>query len=248
MLSPAPRGATSCYRGALRKSSVYRPRRFNLKRYDMTPVLPRSSDWPGPILDQPPAALSDEELRLRFAAGQREAGDELFRRYQPDAYRVAFQLLGNEADAQDAVQEGLLNALANLASFEGRGSFEAWLVRVVRNAALDVRRQRCQREAVSLDGQLPLADPRDLRAGIEWREILAQFKARAKPDDFDTWGLVAVEGYSQREAAAQLGCDEKTVYNRLKTARSLLWRLLGETPPADAVSGRDRRDRRAGTS
>ena len=48
---------------------------------------------------------SDEELLGRFAAGHRAALEELFRRYRLPAYRVAYRLLGNEADALDAVQE-----------------------------------------------------------------------------------------------------------------------------------------------
>src|SRR5437764_10127937 len=96
-------------------------------------------------------APCDEELLRRFAAGAREALEELFRRYRQAAYRVAYRLLGNEADALDAVQEGFVKALTHLHGFQGRSSFKTWLLRVVSNAALDLGRQRNRREAVSLD-------------------------------------------------------------------------------------------------
>src|SRR6266571_5455697 len=97
-------------------------------------------------------APSDEQLLARLASGEREALEELFRRYRQPAYRVAFRLLGHEADALDAVQEGFIKALTHLAGFQGRSSFKTWLLRVVSNAALDLGRQRGRREALSLDG------------------------------------------------------------------------------------------------
>src|SRR5215813_3712178 len=97
-----------------------------------------------------PPIPSDDELLGRFAAGDRLALDELFRRYRQPAYRVAYRLLGNEADALDAVQEGFVKALTHLHGFQGRSSFKTWLLRVVSNAALDLGRQRGRREALSL--------------------------------------------------------------------------------------------------
>src|SRR5437870_10867012 len=94
---------------------------------------------------------SDEGLLARFASGDREALEELFRRYRGPAYRVAHRLLGHEADALDAVQEGFVKALTHLDSFQGRSSFKTWLLRVVSNAALDMGRQRGRRETLSLD-------------------------------------------------------------------------------------------------
>src|SRR4051794_41495428 len=98
-----------------------------------------------------PPAPSDEQLLHRFAAGDRAALDELFRRYRQPAYRVAYRLLGNEADALDAVQEGFVKALPHLHGFQGRSSFKTWLLRVVSNAALDLGGQRGRRETLSLE-------------------------------------------------------------------------------------------------
>src|SRR5262245_61596214 len=98
-----------------------------------------------------PPAPSDEQLLARFAAGEREVLDELFRRYRSVAYRVAYRLLGQEADALDAVQDGFIKALTHLHSFQNRSSFKTWFLRVVSNAALDLGRQRGRREALSLD-------------------------------------------------------------------------------------------------
>ncbi|HEY7155901.1 MAG TPA: RNA polymerase sigma factor [Gemmataceae bacterium] len=98
------------------------------------------------ILTAPcPPSPSDEQLLACHTAGHREALDELFRRYRQPAYRVAYRLLGHEADALDAVQEGFIKALTHLHGFQGRSSFKTWLLRVVSNAALDLGRQRGRR-------------------------------------------------------------------------------------------------------
>ena len=101
-------------------------------------------------------AQGDEQLLARAARGDRDALDELFRRYRLVAYRVAYRLLGNEADALDAVQEAFVKALTHLTGFEGRSSFKTWLLRVVSNASLDLGRQRGRREALSFDAMGPL--------------------------------------------------------------------------------------------
>src|SRR5436305_6337567 len=97
------------------------------------------------------APPSDAHLLAGHAAGDRFALEELFRRYRQVAYRVAYRLLGNEADALDAVQNGFVKALVHLPCFQGRSSFKTWLLRVVSNAALDLGRQRGRREILSID-------------------------------------------------------------------------------------------------
>src|SRR3954451_23669757 len=94
---------------------------------------------------------SDDQMLRRAGAGARAAADELFRRHRGVAFRVAHRLLGNEADALDAVQDAFVKALTHLPGFQGRSSFKTWLLRVVSNAALDLGRQRGRREALSFD-------------------------------------------------------------------------------------------------
>src|SRR6202521_2301490 len=102
-----------------------------------------------------PLIVSDEALLKQAVAGARDSLDELFGRYRLMAYRVAYRLLGNEADALDAVQEAFVKALTHLPGFQGRSSFKTWLLRVVSNASLDLGRARGRREALSFDAMGP---------------------------------------------------------------------------------------------
>jgi RNA polymerase sigma-70 factor (ECF subfamily) len=182
--------------------------------------------------------LSDGQLLDRYRAGERVALDELFRRYRQSAYRVAYRLLGNEADALDAVQEGFVKALTHLAGFEGRSSFKTWLLRVVSNAALDLGRQRGRREAVSLEAaqagetlppQLQAAD--ESGRGLEradLRTLLDEALATLSDVQRQTFVLYADAGLSYREVAEVTGASIGTVMSRLYYARQKLRAYLNE--------------------
>jgi RNA polymerase sigma-70 factor (ECF subfamily) len=190
----------------------------------------------GMITAVSPPVASDQELLARHAAGDREALEELFQRYRGVAYRVAHRLLGQEADALDAVQDGFVKALTHLSAFQGRSSFKTWLLRVVSNAALDLGRQRGRREVRSLDGlaagdpdsPLTFDDPgrglerADLRLFI--REALFSLSEAQR----QTFILHADGGLSYREVAEALKISVGTVMSRLFYARQKLRTYLAQ--------------------
>jgi RNA polymerase sigma-70 factor, ECF subfamily len=184
-----------------------------------------------------PPLPRDEELLQRFAAGHRAALEELFRRYRQPAFRVAHRLLGHEADALDAVQEGFVKALTHLSGFQGRSSFKTWLLRVVSNAALDLGRQRGRREALSLDGQsdAPLAaellTDDAAGAGLEradLRALLERALATLSEVQRQTFVLYADAELSYREIAEVTETSIGTVMSRLYYARQKLRAFLSE--------------------
>jgi RNA polymerase sigma-70 factor (ECF subfamily) len=178
----------------------------------------------------------DDQLLARAAHGDRAALDELFRRYRLVAYRVAYRLLGNEADALDAVQEAFVKALTRLPGFEGRSSFKTWLLRVVSNAALDLGRQRGRREALSFDAMGP-KNREDLEPLVQevagrnleredLRRLLQQALAQLPVAQRQTFVLHAEAGLSYREVAGVLNISIGTVMSRLYYARQKLRALL----------------------
>jgi RNA polymerase sigma-70 factor (ECF subfamily) len=179
-----------------------------------------------------PPVPSDDELLERFAAGQATALEELFCRYRQPAYRVAYRLLGNEADALDAVQEGFVKALTHLGGFQGRSSFKTWLLRVVSNASLDLGRQRGRRETMSLDGRsageavharlLTMDETSQGLDRADLRAILDQALALLSPVQRQTFVLYAEAGLSYREISEVMGTSIGTVMSRLYYARQKL--------------------------
>jgi RNA polymerase sigma-70 factor (ECF subfamily) len=195
--------------------------------------MPAASVLPIPAC----AAPSDAALLERFAAGDRSALDDLFRRYRTVAFRVAYRLLGREADALDAVQEAFVKALTNLERFRGLSSFKTWLLRIVSNAALDVGRHR-RRQART--PQAPRHDPPD-RFGpadlpapeaelhrADLREKIDTALARLPDPQRQTFVLHVEAGLSYREVADALGISIGTVMSRLFYARQKLKALLAD--------------------
>ena len=194
-----------------------------------------------PARPSAPPPPSDEELLACFEAGQREALEELFRRYRLLAYRVAYRLLGNEADALDAVQEGFVKVLVHLDTFQRRSSFKTWLLRVISNAALDLGRQRGRQEFLSLDaaesddreGPQPLADANPA-LGLEradMRHLLDDALASLPPAQRRTFVLHAEAELSYREVAEVMDISIGTVMSRLYYARQKLRAFLARRLP-----------------
>jgi RNA polymerase sigma-70 factor (ECF subfamily) len=185
----------------------------------------------------PSLNLCDDELLARFASGQREALDELFRRYRLVAYRVAYRLLGNEPDALDAVQEGFVKVLTHLGTFQGRSSFKTWLLRIVSNTALDLGRQRGRREILSLEsvdadeGPSPVPTQANPALGLEradLRVMLDQALASLPEAQRRTFVLHADGELSYREVSEALGISMGTVMSRLHYARQKLRAFLAQ--------------------
>jgi RNA polymerase sigma-70 factor (ECF subfamily) len=184
-----------------------------------------------------PPLPSDDDLLDRFASGQRSALDDLFRRYRMPAYRVAYRLLGNEADALDAVQDGFVKALTHLAGFQGRSSFKTWLLRVVSNAALDLGRQRGRRETLSLthgpgdSAQPELLISDQVGASLEQADLRRQLQqALFTLSDVQrqTFVLYADSDLTYREIAEVMSTSIGTVMSRLYYARQKLRAFFSE--------------------
>jgi RNA polymerase sigma-70 factor (ECF subfamily) len=186
------------------------------------------------------AAPDDETLVRRARGGDRVACEDLFQRHRGVAYRVAYRLLGNESDALDAVQDGLLKAFLGLADFDGRSVFRTWLVRIVTNAALDLGRKRGRRAALGLNAGLgtgangeddpPRGHPEpavdfDPAHGLhrdDLRRMLDAALERLSPPVRTTFVLFAEAGLSYKEIAESQGVPIGTVMSRLHYARQKL--------------------------
>jgi len=120
----------------------------------------RNASSPGAAIQKSKAVSADRELEnelIRAAqAGSRTAFDSLVRQYDQAVLRLALQVSGSEADAQDIVQESFLKAYRYIGNFRFECSFYTWLYRIVTNVSLDLmRRRKTRREdsAVMTDAE-----------------------------------------------------------------------------------------------
>jgi RNA polymerase sigma-70 factor (ECF subfamily) len=176
-------------------------------------------------------ADSDEMLLSRWEAGDVSAFEVLFRRHRSAAYRVAWRLLGHEADALDAVQDGFIKVLTQWRQFRGQSSFRTWLLRVVSRSALDIgrERQRLKRyDAVAFAAaRSPSAIPSQQRLECDDLRQRLQWALHHLPDaQRQTVVLYVDGGLTYREIAEATGVSIGTVMSRLFHARQKLRMLL----------------------
>lgn len=86
--------------------------------------------------------MNDERLARRAAAGDERAFAAIFRRYSQDLYRYCLAIVGNPADAQDALQDTMVKALRSLPGERREINLKPWLYRVAHNEAIDLLRRR----------------------------------------------------------------------------------------------------------
>jgi len=175
----------------------------------------------GPVHISP---VSDAELISQLVAGDEEAFGRLVAEHGPAARRLARLVLRDPNDADDAVQDGLLAAWRSIARFDPRRPFRPWLMRIVLNAARDLRRRRLVRETLPLGGHEASRDATpDRQAGrallrARLTEALATLPERARV----AVTLFDAEGYSHGEIAELLDVPEGTVRSDVFHARRTL--------------------------
>src|SRR6266516_2019551 len=87
------------------------------------------------------ALASEAQIIAECRSGNSAAWDSLFDKYYATVARFVFQLSGDfsHEDTEEICQETFLSVVRNLSSFQGRSSFQTWLLRVAANKALDFR-------------------------------------------------------------------------------------------------------------
>lgn len=111
--------------------------------------------------------MSDARLSRRAADGDQRAFAAIFDRYHQDLYRYCVAILGNSQDAQDALQNTMVKALAALPGEQREIRLKPWLYRIAHNEAIDLRRG--QRPTEALDAEIPLVEAEPAQA-IETRD------------------------------------------------------------------------------
>src|SRR6202046_3461133 len=100
---------------------------------------------PDIVLNNPAQATvgtREQELILSVQRGQHELFYELVKPYERRVYAAALAILRNEHDAEDAAQEAMLKAFANIRQFRAEARFSTWLIQITVNEALMRRRRQ----------------------------------------------------------------------------------------------------------
>ncbi|WP_308042274.1 RNA polymerase sigma factor [Streptomyces sp. 8L] len=167
--------------------------------------------------------LDDELLVARAADGDEDAFAILVHRHTSPLLALAHGMLGNRADAEEAVQDALVGAWRRLPDFRGDATFRTWTYRIVTNRCLSVLRRRVPAEPLDA-----VPEPATLDAGGQparaaesaaTKAALSGALRKLRADQRACWILRELQGLSYGEIAQAVGTSEQTVRGRLFRAR-----------------------------
>ncbi len=191
---------------------------------------------PPPFVDAAAATAADGDPDqgdiVRFLDGDPRGFEALMERYRRQAYGIALGLCGNHDDAMDAVQKAFIRIHRSLGRFRLGAPFFPWLYRIVRNAALNQRRDEKRHR-----GEMPLEwvtrpadDPNPLEAAVA-DDLAVRLWAGIQglsPELREVFMLYHFQGLKYREIAAAVDIPIGTVMSRLHAARRQLRAGIGE--------------------
>ncbi|MEY3442494.1 MAG: hypothetical protein RLZZ519_775 [Bacteroidota bacterium] len=166
---------------------------------------------------------SEEERMVRGCVkGQPQHQEALYNLYYRKMFGVCLRYAPDRETAEDILQDGFVKVFKNIGSYEGKGSLEGWIRRVVVNTALEFLRKKSSmypvvdiQQAANTDGGW------DIVSSMSEQEILRM--VQALPVGYRTvFNLYAIEGYSHKEIAERLNITEGTSKSQLARARQTL--------------------------
>src|SRR5713101_9958188 len=116
-------------------------------------------------------ATRERDLIASVQGGQNESFYELVRPYERRVYAAALAILRNQHDAEDAAQEAMLKAFANIRQFRAEARFSTWLIQITVNEALMRRRRERTVPMEGLDDRREEESEYTPRDFADWREI-----------------------------------------------------------------------------
>jgi RNA polymerase sigma factor (sigma-70 family) len=183
------------------------------------------------VEDRPPA---EAELVSRARRGDADAYAGLVAAHQEMAFRTAYLVLGDAAEAEDAAQEAFVKAYRALGRFRDGEPFRPWLLRITVNAARNRRRAAGRRaglqlRAESAAGNAVAGSPEQTVLEAERRRELLDAVNALPPDDRLVIGARYFLDLGEAEIAMLAGVPRGTVKSRLFRAKARLARQLGGT-------------------
>jgi RNA polymerase sigma-70 factor (ECF subfamily) len=173
---------------------------------------------------------TDAVLMRQFAAGNLESFEELYRRHEGKVWRFIYRSVGNQASADDLMQEVWFAVVTHAARYTPDAKFTTWLFTVARNRVIDAL--RISRPQTALDEELLLDDaspgPLEIVVGAETRRVLFAAIESLPLEQSEAFLLQAEGELTVAEIAIATEVTFETAKSRLRYARSTLRRKLQE--------------------
>lgn len=170
--------------------------------------------------------MEDGLLAVRAGEGDDEAFAVLVRRHSASLLALGHHLLGNSADAEDAVQEAFLSAWRRLPEFRHGAAFRTWMYRIVTNRCLNILRGRARVVPLETVAEPAAPDVRSAPARVAETDATISALATAlrglSAEQRACWVLRELHGLHYEEIAQVMNTSQQTVRGRLFRARRSL--------------------------
>lgn len=172
--------------------------------------------------------MNDETLVKECVSGDTKAQRLLFDRFAPKMLGVVMRYINDKERAEDVLQDSFIKVFKSIHKFEHSGSLEGWIRRIMVNTALDqIRKNKKRQKNVELDdeGFFELKHESNAEEILQAESLMKL--VQSLPEGYRTvFNLFAIEGYSHKEIAEELGITENTSKSQYSRAKSTLRELL----------------------
>ncbi|WBM75394.1 RNA polymerase sigma factor [Saprospira grandis] len=153
---------------------------------------------------------------------KRWAQKELYERFYGRMLGVCLRYSNNSEDARDILNEGYIKVFRYLHRYKVGTSLDAWIRRIMINTSIDFYRKAIRHRSEDIEtAQHKISEDADAISRYSAKEIMAVIQ-KLPPSYRAVFNLYAIEGYSHREVAQQLGITESTSRSNLVKARAKL--------------------------
>ena len=172
-------------------------------------------------------AVTEQLLITGCIAGERAFQTKLYDLFAPRMLGVCMRYARTKEEAEEVLHEGFLRVFTYIKKFEGSGSFEGWIRKIMVNCALARYRNKIHLSPVVAlnNGVHELASTPDIVSDITTKELLALVQTLPAAYRL-VFNLHVFEGYKHREIAEALGISEGTSKSNLSDARAFLQKAL----------------------
>jgi RNA polymerase sigma factor (sigma-70 family) len=172
--------------------------------------------------------LSEKEIILGCKKGDSKYQRALFDNYSAILLTICRRYFSDSGLAEDALQEGFIRIFKKIDQYKFEGSFEGWLKRVVVNVCLrKIQKESRKYNWADIESTVPAGSNPTIEAQIYEEELLALLNFL--PDGYRTvFNMYALDGFSHKEIADNLGITDSTSRSQLVKARKMLQKLLKE--------------------
>lgn len=168
----------------------------------------------------------EEELVKGCLKRDRNAQKQLYDAYSGKMYSICFRYVKNSMEAEDVLVTAFTKIFDKIDQFKAEGSFEGWIRRIMVNEALSsIRKNKTMYIETDLEAADRQPDYDQLGDHLEAEDLINLIQ-ELPPGYRVVFNMYAIDGYSHKEIAEELGISENTSKSQLSRARVFLQKLL----------------------